>query len=258
MPLAPYERYAEIYDRIGQRQFGQRLAEALLADPRFNVGRSTSVVDLACGTGAGALRFAAAGFDVIGVDRSGPMLDRARNSAENAGLSVEWLQQDLIDLHLPCRVDLAVSFYDSLNYILDNDDFRTVLRRVFRSLTPGGRFIFDLNSRRRLAEGWSDSTMVAADDDDLFVIYRSTWDETASRSPLRLTAFMRTAGGASWERFDEEHVERGYLIGDVVSMLSDAGFAKIEAREYHPWRGLIGDGATEQTERLIFFAERAT
>ena len=255
MRAPPYERYAEIYDRIGQRQFGQRLADAILADPRFRLTEATSVVDLACGTGAGALRFAAAGLDVMGVDRSPQMLDRAAQSAKLAGLTVDWIRQDLLDLQLPHQVDLAVSLYDSLNYIVGDGDLALVFAGVERSLRPGGRFIFDLNSRRRLTDGWGDATMVAADHDDLFVLYRSTWDEATNLSPLHLTAFVRSKDGTSWDRFDEEHIERGYSIEEVWTTLLAAGFTSIEVREYHPWRGVIGDFATEQSERLVFIAE---
>jgi SAM-dependent methyltransferase len=253
MRVEPYERYAEFYDRIGQRQFGQRLADALLADPRFGVDAVKTVVDLACGTGAGALRFAAAGKTVIGVDRSPQMLARAAASAERAGLHVEWIQQDLRELALPYPVDLAVSFYDSLNYIIEDGDLERIFGRVARFLRPGGRFVFDLNSKRRLAEGWGDATMVAADDDDLFVVYRSTWDDATNRSPLHLTAFVRDEAG-NWGRFDEEHIERAYAIDDVTAMLTRTGFKAVEAREYHPWRGRIGDLATERSERLVFIA----
>jgi SAM-dependent methyltransferase len=253
MHVDPYERYAEIYDRIGQRQFGRRLADALLKDPRFGGDSIRTVVDLACGTGAGALRFAAAGMIVIGVDRSPRMLERAETSAEQSGLHIDWLRQDLRDLELPYPVDLAVSFYDSLNYIVENGDLECVFSRVSRSLRPNGWFVFDLNSKRRLAEGWADATMVAADDDDLFVVYRSTWDDATCRSPLHLTAFLRDEAG-HWERFDEEHIERAYAIDDVTAMLTHAGFITIDVREYHPWHGVIGDPATEQSERLVFIA----
>jgi len=258
MRASPYERYAEIYDRIGQRQFGQRLAGALLADPSFGFEKIESIADLACGTGAAALRFADAGYRVLGVDRSPQMLEQAALSATRANLTIDWLCQDLRDLALPSSIDLAVSFYDSINYILDNADLERVFSRVAKSLSAGGRFVFDLNSRRRLAEGWADATMIAADDDDLFVVYRSTWDEETSRSPLHLTAFVRTENGAAWERFDEEHIERGYRIDEVVETLIRSGFPRVDVRDYYPWRGLLGGAGTEQSERLVFIAETAS
>lgn len=250
----PYERYAEIYDRIGQRQFGQRLAAAILAEPAIGLPQGALIADLACGTGAATLRFAAAGFDVIGVDRSPQMLERAAQSATQAGLTVEWLCQDLRELSLPVAVDLVTCVYDSLNYILEPSELGGIFACVRQSLNPGGTFVFDLNSRRRLAEGWADETVVAADEDDLFLIYQSTWDERASRSPLHLTAFLRPKDGDAWERFDEEHVERGYLIAEVESLLSNAGFSSIEVREFHPRLDDLGGHGTERSNRLVYIA----
>jgi SAM-dependent methyltransferase len=254
MPTQPYERYAEIYDRIGQRQFGQRLADAIMSDPAIAMFQGARIADLACGTGAAALRFAAAGFDVLGVDRSPQMLARAQQSAIDAGLSVEWLLQDLRDLALPHQVDFATCVYDSLNYVLRERELAQIFWRVAGTLRPGGKFIFDLNSKRRLSEGWADETFVAADEPDLFLVYRSTWDEESSCSPLHLTAFLRREDGQTWERFDEDHVERGYLIVEIEVLLREAGFSSIEVREFHVRTGDMSAAGSERSNRLVFVA----
>ena len=254
MTLQPYERYAEIYDRIGQRQFGQRLADAIMADPAIGMFDGARIADLACGTGAAALRFAAAGFDVAGVDRSPQMLDRAKQSALDEGVHVEWLLQDLRDLALPQPFDFATCVYDSLNYVLREQELTRIFERVAQSLSPGGKFIFDLNSKRRLSEGWADETFVAADEPDLFVVYRSTWDEESSCSPLQLTAFLRRDDCRTWERFDEDHVERGYLITEIETLLRAAGFASIDIREFHARTGDLSGQGSERSNRLVFIA----
>lgn len=257
MTLRPYERYAEIYDRIGQRQFGQRLADAIMADPAIALPAQATIADLACGTGAAALRFAAAGCRVIGVDRSPEMLERARDSAARAGLEIDWLLQDMRELDLPTKVDLVTCVYDSLNYVLRERELAQIFERVAGSLRANGKFVFDLNSRRRLAEGWADETYVAADEPDLFLIYRSTWDEESSCSPLHLTAFLRNEDGRGWERFDEEHVERGYPIVEIEALLRRAGFAAIEVRDFHARTGDLSGQGSERSNRLVFVASAA-
>src|SRR5687767_10383583 len=88
----------------------------LLEARGFNPHR---ILDLACGTGSVSEILAAQGFEVVGVDISGAMIERARQKAEGKGLSIDYHVEDAADLRIPGeRFDLCVSFFDSLNYIV--------------------------------------------------------------------------------------------------------------------------------------------
>ncbi len=256
----PYSRYAEVYDRIGQRSFGERIAEATLEWLAQHQRRPHRIADLACGTGAATLIFAATGAEVFGVDQSPEMLARAGEMAERAGLAVTWLLQDIRELCLPVRVDLATCFFDSMNYLVDDGDLPAVFRSVHTALTPDGTFVFDLNTRRRFAEGWGDACIIAADRDDLFGIYRSWFDPETDLSPLHLTFFVRrddVPDEPRWERFDEEHVERAYALDDVSTWLAAAGFDVVDVREFCDAAGKLGGAGSEESERVVFFARKA-
>ncbi len=53
-----------------------------------------------CGTGNAALRAAAAGGKVVGVDLTPELFDAGRALAAEAGVAVEWVEGDAEDL--PC------------------------------------------------------------------------------------------------------------------------------------------------------------
>jgi SAM-dependent methyltransferase len=254
----PYSRYASVYDLIGQRVFGERIAEATLDWLTSRGIRPRAVADLACGTGAATLVFAATGAATLGVDRSPEMLAMAAKAGREADLNVTWLEQDLRALALPAPVDLATSFFDSVNYLVEDQDLPTVFARVHDSLVEGGYFVFDLNSRRRFAEGWGNTSVVATDREDLFGVYRSWFEPATGLSPLHLTFFLRTDGSdpECWERFDEEHVERAYALDDVSRALAQAGFDVVEVRAFHDGGGTLGGPGSEEDERVVFFARR--
>jgi SAM-dependent methyltransferase len=253
----PYTRYAAVYDQIGQRAFGERIAAATLAWLAERGVEPRRIADLACGTGAATLVLAGTGASTIGVDRSAEMLAQAERAATVAGQAVTWLEQDLRELALPCRVDLATSFFDSVNYLIEDDDLRTVFGRVATALCDGGYFVFDLNTRRRFAEGWGNTSIIAADRDDLFGAYRSWFEPETSLSPLAMTFFLRREGDdGCWERFDEEHVERAYDLDEVEETLVAAGLRVIEIRAFHDGSGVLGGRGSEESERVVFFAQR--
>lgn len=255
-PRAPaYSRYAEIYDRIGQRTFGEKIAAATIRYLSERGEAPKTVVDLACGTGAATLAFASAGMDVIGIDRSLEMLNGARCAARAAGRSIEWRRADIRDFAVEPEVDLITCFYDGINYLTDSSDLAATFSSVRHALRPGGAFIFDLNTRSKFAESWNDACLVAVDRDDLFGIYQSWFHPDTGLSPLLLTFFVRTDDG-SWERFDEEHIERAYPLDEIGSILTNAGLAIEAVLDYVDRTDRFGSAGSERSQRVVFVARR--
>ena len=110
-----------------------------------------SVLDLCCGPGRHAAEFARRGFRVTGVDRSPFLLARAREHAQIAGSSVEWVMEDMRSFVRPAAFDLACSLFTSFGYFEDEKDDLTVLRNLHQSLKPGGVLIMEALGKERLA-----------------------------------------------------------------------------------------------------------
>jgi SAM-dependent methyltransferase len=80
----------------------------LLADWLDELPRGRAL-DVACGAGRNALFLAEHGYTVDGVDISAVALDRARTTAAERGLDINWLQVDLEPRSLPrAQYDLIV------------------------------------------------------------------------------------------------------------------------------------------------------
>jgi len=251
----PYSAYARIYDRIGQRSFGERMARMILTLLETRGRVPASVLDLGCGTGSATLLFARAGLRAIGVDRSTQMLEHARAAAEQASMRVDFFEGDMVDPPVTGPFDLVTCIYDAFNYLDDDASARTLFRNVHRRLIPGGHFVFDMNTRSRLERSWEHGLVLACDDDDLYVTYRSWFDPALDASPLVMTAFIRDEAG-HWERFDEEHVERAWPIDVVGGWLRDAGFRVEEVLGYVDATGEVKRPACEDHGRVVFVASR--
>lgn len=251
----PYSAYARIYDRIGQRAFGERMACVILELLSSHGRQSASVLDLGCGTGAATLAFARRGLRAVGVDRSAEMLDRARSLAEQERLAVEFIESDMIDPPANGQFDLVTCIYDAFNYLEDESAAFAFLLSVHRRLLPDGYFVFDMNTRARLESSWEHGLVLAHDADDLYVTYRSWFDPDLDASPLIMTAFIRNESG-DWDRFDEEHIERAWPIDRVSRWLEDAGFRVVEVLGYVDSSGDVHRPAGEDHGRVVFVAAR--
>jgi demethylmenaquinone methyltransferase/2-methoxy-6-polyprenyl-1,4-benzoquinol methylase len=129
------------------RHWKRRLAERASGDKALEAGtgKGKEVLDLCCGTGDIALRFARQGARVTGVDFTEEMLQVAkardwRGSAGNRSSrgNVCWVRADA--LRLPFR-DKSFDVV-SVGYGLRNlADIERGLREILRVLRPGGRFL---------------------------------------------------------------------------------------------------------------------
>jgi demethylmenaquinone methyltransferase/2-methoxy-6-polyprenyl-1,4-benzoquinol methylase len=105
------------------------------------VGPGQRALDLCCGTGDVAWRLAARGAEVVGLDFSEPMLQRARcRAAQHPALAarLQFVQGDAL------RVPFADNTFDAVTiaYGLRNlTDWLAGLREMLRVCKPGGRLV---------------------------------------------------------------------------------------------------------------------
>jgi SAM-dependent methyltransferase len=134
-------------------------ADEQALDARFvTAGR---LVDLGCGVGRHAIRFARRGFSVTAVDLSRSMLHSVGLKAEHAQIEVNRVQANLCRLGcFPDHVfDYALSMFSTLGMIRGRESRRRALREARRILRPGGRIAlhvhnFWLNLRNPQGRGW--------------------------------------------------------------------------------------------------------
>jgi SAM-dependent methyltransferase len=124
----------EHHDRM-LRPFTVRLLDAAAVEP------GERALDIGCGCGhtTRAVAAAAAPGQVLGVDLSAPMLDRARQLAEASGLDVDFVQADAQTHPFPAGAfDVAISRFGVMFF----DDPVAAFANVRAGLAGGGRCLF--------------------------------------------------------------------------------------------------------------------
>ncbi len=106
----------------------------------------TPILELGCGTGRLLLPLAAGGYEVTGVDLSGAMLEIAREKAAALGLSnrVTLVKQDMRELDLGGRYNLAYAAINSFMHMLTTDDQIAALSSIRKHLNSDGVLLLDL------------------------------------------------------------------------------------------------------------------
>ena len=215
-----YNGYAAVYDRSGQMRFSILMAMYLREVLARHPALGNRMVDLACGTGTLALMQAEAGWEVRGIDAALPMLDQARRKQEAAGVEVAFVHGDMRDFVTPGPVDLVTCFYDSLNYLLTEEELLMCFGAIRQALVPGGLCCFDLATEHFLREYWRGVETYEAD--GYRHVMESSFDEVTSLSTLILKGSDYSAEDTPTS-FQEVHVERAFTADQVERLLCRAG-----------------------------------
>lgn len=105
------------------------------------------LLDLCCGYGRHAMRLAARGYQVVGLDRDSEAVAEAERRTRAANQQVTYLVADMREVGaLPGTFDGIINMWQSLAFF-DETTNADLLRQVRSKLTPGGRFIVDIYNR---------------------------------------------------------------------------------------------------------------
>lgn len=111
------------------------------------------VLELGCGTGRVMLPLLADGIDIIGIDRSLPMLQRLRAEARSRGLAANVAQMDLQALALDASFAVIMAPYSLVTYLPGKDDLDQWVASVVPLLADGGALILDAFVPRAIRAG---------------------------------------------------------------------------------------------------------
>ncbi len=137
--------YSDSYDALyADKDYG---AECDLLEEIFrHTDRPVrSVLDLGCGTGRHSVELARRGYELVGVDISEGMLERARRRASiEAASGTTFVLGDIQDIQVGRRFDAVLSMFAVVGYQISDSAVRATFANVRRHLQPGGTFVFDV------------------------------------------------------------------------------------------------------------------
>ncbi len=113
------------------------------------------LLDIGCGPGLYAGRFAKDGYHVTGIDFSSRSIEYARAVAEVQRNAVTYVCEDYLQMTIPDLFDVAVMIYCDYG-ALSTDNRKRLLKNAYERLRSGGRFLLDVCSLKQY-EGFPES-----------------------------------------------------------------------------------------------------
>ncbi|MGD2174348.1 MAG: class I SAM-dependent methyltransferase [Candidatus Brocadiaceae bacterium] len=229
-PTNDFGCIADMYDElVAWAPYGKwvdELEERLLAR---GLRPGDSILDAACGTGLSAVPWARKGYRVVGADISRRMLRRARRRARDAGCRVEFIRQDVTELHTDRAFDAVICMHSGLDYILDSRDLRRAFACFRGCLRQGGLLAFDkcLDVPSFYREDYVETRDLPSGSAEFH--YR--WDR--ARRLFEQRCIVRRDDGPGPRRTEVVYHLRATVPSDLIAWLDEAGFETLDpVREF--------------------------
>ncbi|QJC53681.1 class I SAM-dependent methyltransferase [Paenibacillus albicereus] len=202
------------------------------------------LADLGCGTGRLTTHFAEAGYRVTGIDPHEKAIEQARKKDG----SITWMLGDSALLQ-PGRFDAVIMTANVAQVFLTDSSWQRVVSDAYRSLKPGGHFIFDArNPKAKAWEKWeADRSPDRATDprngDPLEI-----WTDGEGFADNVYTFYETVMNARTGEVLHQEQMKLIFrTYEEILASLRQAGFSAIQA--YGDW---TFEPATEASRSFVF------
>jgi SAM-dependent methyltransferase len=222
----PYTALAAVYDEVVVDRCHERWARFLHELWGHDGDGVRTVLDVCCGTGLMTAELAALGYEVVGVDASQAMLDRARRLL---GPGAVLVRDTLPALTVGGTFDAAVSTLDGFNH-LDPDAFRATLAALGARIRPGGWLVFDVHTDAMMRLMAANPLLEGEREGHRYAL-ASAVDAGARTCDTRIR--VTGEGGA---RFTERHRQWFFPDDEIRAALAAAGFARVTVTDEYAHR----------------------
>lgn len=171
----------------------------------------TKILELACGSGEITNALYKEGYDILATDFSIGMLEQLHLKYPN----IKYKDLNMIDFKVDNSFDTIICFCDSINYLNDLNECKSMFISVYNALNDKGYFIFDMHTKDRLNEFEEEFLEEGYIDD---VAYQWTIN-TEDNHIHHHFAFYTPK-----DVLQEYHVQTVFELNDILNLLNEVGF----------------------------------
>jgi len=139
--------YAQYYDLFYKDKDYQAECDFLeQVFQRFAHPIPRRILDMGCGTGGHAIPLAQRGYQMVGIDLSTHMIEKARDKAETASVDISFLTEGMHSFRAVGQFDAVISLFNALDHVLTDEDLLATFHNAYMNLRENGLFIFDFRN----------------------------------------------------------------------------------------------------------------
>jgi SAM-dependent methyltransferase len=219
-------RHAELYDLFyADKPYAVEADFVHECLTKFQQEKVTRLLDLACGTGGHAFEFERLGYEVVGVDHSLNMLARANQKARERSSSVRFEMQSMSDLHLGEEYDAVTCLFNSIGYLISNEEILKAMSGIHAHLRPHGLFIFEFWHAPAMLTQYEPLRIrrLKTDSEEILRISETEIDVEQQTASVRYEIY-EFGDDQRYSKTTECHVNRFFSVQELSALLLAARF----------------------------------
>lgn len=84
--------------------------------------------------------------------------------------SAKLYHQNMVDFSIDKKFDVILCVFDSINHLIEFEDWKKMFVNVKKHLSPNGLFIFDINTQEKLVRTIEESPWVKQFDESIMIM----------------------------------------------------------------------------------------
>jgi len=212
-----FPAFRPIFDTINPKDTA---AEIKYLTRKLGLKRGSRFLDCGCGIGRISIPLAKRGVRVTGVDVTKSYIDELASRSRRMKLKLELFCSDMRRINFDRRFDAAGNLGTSFGYFDRDYDNELVLKKMYRALKPGGKFMLHVGNRDWIIKNYASFGLTEFG--KTRVINKRHFDP--ARSVITADWIFLKAGQEKTVR----SVLRIYSFHELIFMMKRAGFVNIE------------------------------
>ncbi len=187
---------------------------------KLNLEPGKKFLDCPCGIGRISIPLAKRGIRVTGVDITQTYLDELSAGASKKGLNINLVCRDMRRIDFDSKFDAAGNLWTSFGYFEKESDNFLVLKKMFRALKPGGKFMLHLVNRDFIVKNYTANDWFEVGNTKILESRRMDWSSSINDSVWQCIKDGKTTVCRTRIRL--------YSYHEILAMMTRAGFVDIK------------------------------
>jgi ubiquinone/menaquinone biosynthesis C-methylase UbiE len=146
--------FRPVFDRISKKITNAQVRYII---KKLNLSPGKKFLDCPCGIGRITLPLVKKGVKVTGVDIIPSYLEELERKAKRLGLKIKLVCSDMRRINFKNQFDASANLWTSFGFFEKESDNLLVLKKMYRALKPGGKFMLHVINRDWIMANYSSS-----------------------------------------------------------------------------------------------------